>query len=195
MPHRKIRLDGGLRKTIPRAHQLAVVAAVDAIAYQRAQLDRDAAFELDSEIGNAAARIQPVWRDDCPGRAYFDATRTGSAMIFLWHIHRQRQVHVYLAEKEPRAVFAGKQQGVLAAPTQAGFARQLHLHHRRTVSKDPPAEFSSFSANLVRQFCQPIAHHLVIIAPQGIARNERALALCQNLPAVARLVRQIVHAQ
>src|ERR1039457_1312239 len=45
VPHCKIRLDCGLRKTIPWARQLAVVATVDAIADQRTQLDRNARSE------------------------------------------------------------------------------------------------------------------------------------------------------
>jgi len=42
VPHRKIRLDRSLRKTVPRTYQLTVIAAVDAVSDQRAQLDRDA---------------------------------------------------------------------------------------------------------------------------------------------------------
>src|SRR3990172_7191190 len=39
---------------------LTDVAAEDVIADQRPHLDRDASLELDRQIGNAAARIQPI---------------------------------------------------------------------------------------------------------------------------------------
>jgi len=37
--HGEIRLDGLVRKTVPRADQLAIVAAVDAVANERTQFD------------------------------------------------------------------------------------------------------------------------------------------------------------
>src|SRR5262245_57375598 len=58
---------GQLRRSgelVPRAGQLAVVAAVDAVADQWTKLLRDRAVVLDGQIGNAAPRVEPVWRDD-----------------------------------------------------------------------------------------------------------------------------------
>src|SRR5512140_2947566 len=52
--HREIRLDAYLRKLVPRARQLAIVAAVDAIADQRAQLQRNRAFVLNRKVRNTA---------------------------------------------------------------------------------------------------------------------------------------------
>src|SRR4030067_394096 len=69
VPYREIRLAGGLRKAVPRARQLTVVAAVDPVADQRAQIYRDTALEFDGEIGNTAASIQPARRDDRLSRA------------------------------------------------------------------------------------------------------------------------------
>src|SRR3546814_20642650 len=45
----EVRFVRGLRELVPRAHQLAVVAAEDAVADQRPQLFVDAAFVLDGE--------------------------------------------------------------------------------------------------------------------------------------------------
>src|SRR3990172_5332157 len=78
-----MRLECGLRKDSPRAHQLTVVAAVDAVADQRAQFNRDATLEFDGEIGNAAARIQPVRCNDRLGRARIDTAHAGATMILL----------------------------------------------------------------------------------------------------------------
>ena len=69
VPHRKVLLGGGTRKLVPRADQLAVVAAVDAIADRAAKLQRNRTGEFDGEVGNAAPCIQPVRRDDGAGGA------------------------------------------------------------------------------------------------------------------------------
>ena len=54
---------------VPRAHELAVVAAIDAISDQRAQRFGDAAGELDRQVRDAAPRIELVRCDDRTGRA------------------------------------------------------------------------------------------------------------------------------
>src|SRR5688572_26734236 len=58
-----------LREAVPRAYELAVVAAVHAVADERAQLLGDRALVLDGEIGNAASRIELVGRADRARRA------------------------------------------------------------------------------------------------------------------------------
>src|SRR6478672_8640754 len=58
--HSEIVDAGHLREAIPRAHELAVVAAVDAITEQRPQRLGNAALMLDGQIRDAAARIQSV---------------------------------------------------------------------------------------------------------------------------------------
>ena len=57
------------RIPVPRARELAIVATVDAIADQRAQVFRNAAFELDRQVRNAPPRVELVGRDDRAGRA------------------------------------------------------------------------------------------------------------------------------
>src|SRR6266481_331547 len=81
--HGKIRLDAGLRKAVPRTHQLTIVATVDAVTDQRAQLNRHTAFEFNGEIRNTAARIKTVRRDDGLGRANINATGTSAAVLLL----------------------------------------------------------------------------------------------------------------
>src|SRR5687767_10499467 len=61
------------RKSVPRAHDLAVVAAVDAVADERAQLLRDRAAVLDGEVGDAAPRVELVGAADRLRRADVDA--------------------------------------------------------------------------------------------------------------------------
>src|SRR6185295_18738007 len=49
----EVRLVRKLRVFVPGTRELAVVAAVDAVADQRAKLDRDRALQLDGEVRNA----------------------------------------------------------------------------------------------------------------------------------------------
>src|SRR5580704_17438323 len=67
--HAEVRLDGRPREFDPGADELAVVAAIDAIADGAAKFHRDGALELDGEIGDAAPCIQPIGRDDGAGGA------------------------------------------------------------------------------------------------------------------------------
>ncbi len=53
-----------LRKLVPGADQLAVVTAINAVAHQRAQFQRNGSAVFNRQVRNAAARIQPVRRDD-----------------------------------------------------------------------------------------------------------------------------------
>jgi hypothetical protein len=50
-----------LREAVPRAAELAVVAAVDAIAKQGAELFRDRAVEFDAQVGNAAPGVDLMY--------------------------------------------------------------------------------------------------------------------------------------
>ena len=70
---RKLRFAPGLREFVPRANRQAIVAAVDAIADQRAQRARDRALVLDGQIGDAAPRIEAIRRGKCRRRADVEA--------------------------------------------------------------------------------------------------------------------------
>ena len=79
---------------IPRAGELAVVAAVGAVADQRPQVLGNGALQLDGEIGDAASRIHRVRRDNGLRRAAVEAGAAGTAVIGLWAVCRQRQIGV-----------------------------------------------------------------------------------------------------
>ena len=98
--HLEIRMARRLRKLVPRTHELAVVAAVDAVAEGRAQLFGNAARMLDREIGNAAPCIKLLRRDDRLGGARGDAGAAGAAVGACGCIHRQRQIGEDLAQEE-----------------------------------------------------------------------------------------------
>src|SRR5687767_15561317 len=103
IPHRKIRFPRDLRKPVPRADDLAIVAAVHPVTDQRPQLLRDGGLVLDGQVGDAAPRVELVGPADGLGGAYLDAPLAGSTMIFFRDVTRQRQVAVHLAKEEPRA--------------------------------------------------------------------------------------------
>ena len=90
---------GKLRKAVPRADQLAVVAAVDAVAEQWAELLRDRAFQLDGQVGDAAPGVYGIGGDDGAGRAGGDAGDAAAALLFLRLVYRQRQIDQQFAEE------------------------------------------------------------------------------------------------
>ena len=128
--HLEIRMRGRARELVPGAHQLAVVAAIDAIADGAAQFHRNRAAQLDGQIGDAAPRIELVGRDDGPRRAGRHAGRAAAAVRAGRRVDGQRQVGEDLAEEKIRAGVARDEVGVLADPAQPGIARQRLFEHR-----------------------------------------------------------------
>ena len=118
----------GDRVAVPRARELAVVAAVDAIADQRAQRLRGCCpsssivrYEMQRRASSSyGATIAPV------GHAAMHAVHVPQCAL-TGARHRQRQVGVDLAEEEIRAHVARQQQRVLAAPAEARLARRAPL--------------------------------------------------------------------
>ena len=129
------RLGAHLRVAVPRAHELAVVAAVDAVADRGAELLGDRAVVLDRQVGDAAARVEPVGRHDRARGADVDAGRAAAAVAGHGRVDRQRQVGEYLAEEEPGTVLPVEQVGVLADPAEPRIARERLLEHRRAVGE------------------------------------------------------------
>src|SRR5690606_30025611 len=97
------------RELVPRAEDLAVVAAEDAIADRLPQLHGDRTPELDRQIRNAAARVELVGRDDGAGRTDVDAGRAAAAMRRHGLVGGQRQIRQDLAEQEVRPGVAVEQ--------------------------------------------------------------------------------------
>ncbi len=139
MAGRKVGLPRHAGKLVPRAHQLAIVTAVNAVAHGRAEFLRDGALQLDREVRDAAARIQLVGRHDRSRGAHVDTGAAASAVVGGRLVDGQGQICVQLAEEEPGAGALVQQVGVLADPAQARIARQRLLQNRRAVDEDPVA--------------------------------------------------------
>ena len=119
-------------------------------------------------------------------RTDVDALGAAAAVLARGRIRWQRQVAVDFAEEEPRPGVARQQQGVLAAPADAGPRRQLDLHHRRRVREHAVAERTGLALHALAQLLQPHAQQPVIVAPAGVARDVGAPAVAERRPFVAR---------
>ena len=102
-PNRRARREGsfprGRRETVPRTRVKAIVATINAIADERPQFERDRAFQLDRQVRDATARIEPMRFRDRAGRARGDAALTTSASRLLWRVGGQLERGQNFAEK------------------------------------------------------------------------------------------------
>src|SRR5688572_13702472 len=183
------------RELVPRARELAVVAAEHAVADQRPQLLGNRVLQLDREVGDAAPRVDAVGRDDRAGRADVDAARAGAAVRARRRVDRQRQVGVDLAEEEPAAGAAVDQAAVLADPAQARVAGERALEHRRRIGEHAVAERTGVGGDAVGELLQPAAQHLVVVAAQRVARDVRPFAVGERAPRVRVVAGAVVHAR
>ncbi len=76
---------------------------------------------------------------------------------------------------------AVQQQRVLADPAQPGLHRQSLLQHWRAVDEDPIVVCRDGAADPFRQLGEPLAHQLVVVASQRIARDVGPLRLLECL--------------
>jgi tRNA threonylcarbamoyladenosine biosynthesis protein TsaE len=181
-------------EAVPRAGQLAVVAAVDAIAELLSQGLGNLVLEFDREVGDTQPCIEPVGCSDRRSRTRIDAGRAAAAMVGDRRVGSQRQVGEQFTKEEIRSRLAIQQQGVLAAPAQSAVSRQADLHHRRRVGEGPIVEITHLLADAIGEFLQPGPQQLVVIAAQRVARNEGAAAVGQRLPRI-RGVGPVIHAR
>ena len=90
VPWCEVAFRGRLRKLVPRADELAVIAAKDPIPDCLTKLNGDAAPKLDPELGNTAARVEFIGCDDGVRRTDVDARTAGAAVISRWFVDGQR---------------------------------------------------------------------------------------------------------
>src|SRR5690349_22566644 len=82
------------RELVPGADRKAIIAAIDAVAHERAKRRVDVSFVLDREIGDAAPRVQAIGRGKGARGTNLEAARALTAMIALGRVGRkvQRQI-------------------------------------------------------------------------------------------------------
>lgn len=140
--------EGREKRRDVRAYVLADVAAEHPVAHLRAQRKRDAAFEFDGEVGDAARRIEHAGRRQGMGRTGGEAARAAAAPAeqrVLAHavvrragcVQRRRSGAVLMvglllddllaqehcAQEQVAAALGVNQAGVLADETEAAACR------------------------------------------------------------------------
>src|SRR5262249_58437737 len=80
VPHLEVGVRRGAGKLVPRAYELTVIAAEDAVADRWAQLHGDRTVVLDGEVGDAAPRIEAVGCNDRTRGAGRYARLSGAAV-------------------------------------------------------------------------------------------------------------------
>src|SRR5437763_218741 len=191
----EVRVRRRLREFVPRTDQLAVVAAVDAIADRFAEPLGDGAPVLDGEVGDAAACIEAPGRDDGSRGAGRNAGLTASAVGAGGLVRRQRQVRQDLAGKEPGAAMARDEVGVLADPAESGVAGERLLEHRRGIDAHPVAEWPDVLLKLRGEPGESASQRLVVVASQRVARHVAEPRVVEHRLRIARIARPIVHAR
>ena len=181
----QLHLAAGLGEFVPWTDRQAIVAAIDAVAHQRAQFARDGALVLDGEIGDAAPRIEPVWRRESVGRADVEAGVAGAAMIARRRVGRQIERGEDGAEEQPGAELERNQIGVLALPAQPGGFGERLLHHGGGIDEHLDVAAGLFDQPAA-ELLQPRLDHLVVIVALGIDRDGAARALFAGSPADRR---------
>ena len=171
----KSRLTRRLRELVPRADRQTIVAAVDAVAHQRAQFARDQALVLDRQVGDAAPRIEPIGRRKRPGRADIETAPARAAMVgsgasggSQGSDRSRRGTATSRSWRETRLVCLPCQ----PMPARCG---QRLFHHRRGVDEDLERARPSPGDRIARAL-QPRFDEIVIVAPARIDGDRAAVA-------------------
>src|SRR5262245_30003602 len=101
------------RSGVERANFLADIAAEDVVADERAQLCRDGPVIFDSEISDAASRIEREGIDEGVGRASIEAAATLAAARLGRLARLADHVRKQLAENDVTADAGRDEHGVL----------------------------------------------------------------------------------
>src|SRR5690606_34272738 len=91
MARREVELARHASELVPRAYELAVIAAVNAVADRFAKFDRDGSAQLDCQVGDASSRVELERCDDRLCRADVDARAARAAMFRSRLVDRQGQ--------------------------------------------------------------------------------------------------------
>ena len=188
MTGRKIGFAGSGGEAVPGTGELAIVAAVDAVADGGAQCCGNFARVFDGEIRNAAARVQPVGGDNGAGGAGAQTGGAGAAMVGrrLRRVDGQRQVGENFAQKEKRTEFAPDEQRVLAAPAQLRPPRQFHFQHGGRIDENAKTVRGGIM-DAFGQLLQAATQGFVIVAPQRVAGNIGGVRVGQRGAGIVRL--------
>lgn len=174
---------GELCPAVPWANIEAVVTAKQVVADGAAELERDGAFVLDSEVADTLAGVELVGGGDGLSRADIDAPGAGAAAVFLRLIRFKIEGGENGAQKKPLAFFGVQQNGVFALPSETGLLGDGFFEEWAGVNVGAvfPAPFAENGAEVFKAFVD----ELVVIAAEGVF-GDAAAALGLGL--------QVIHA-
>ena len=112
-------------EAVPGADVEAVVAAVDAVADEGAEVEGDGALVFDGEVGDAAGGVEVVGARDGVGGAGGHAGGAFAAVVVLLFVGREGKGGEEFGEEEPGAEGGVDLDGGLAVPAEAGFGGEV----------------------------------------------------------------------
>ena len=182
-------------KLVPRAEELAIITAVDAVADARPQFFRNAALEFDGQVRDTTSRIEFKGTNNRAGRANLDTCRARAAMFSDRTVDRQRQIGEQFTQEKPGARILVNQVGVFAYPAEAGVTGQGFFQYRCAVDKCSVTKRARRRLDTVCKFLQTLANDFVVVAAERIARYICAFGFREQFLRGLALVRQVVHAR
>ena len=180
------------RELVPRADRQAIVAAVDAIADRGAQLRRDRPLVLDRQIGDAAARVEPIGRGEgaASGRRRGRRGRRRNGRSRARPGGSARSVKIAPRNSQEPNSRLTRLVCLPCQPRPAARGQRL-LHHRRGVDED--LDFGLLGPRArdepCRQRLQPALDHVVIVAMARVDRDRAAAPVARAPRADRRPVR------
>ena len=132
-----------LGELVPRADQLAVVAAEDAVAHQGAQFLGNRALQLDGQVGDAAACVELIRRRRMRlGRADIDAGAAACRSVRWRAARRPAAADRCKSRRERTTSRPCVLISIVFLPIQPSpaFSRQRLFQHRRAVDEGAVAE-------------------------------------------------------
>jgi hypothetical protein len=157
---------------IVRAGSNTTVAAVNAVAQRRSgQFGRKRSAVLNREIRETAAGIETVGRTECTCGASLDTAQAVATM--------RRQRSVVMVGRCGKDEFAKEKVApgarnyelcVATEPSKSASPRPIVLIDGGCVAESAPIRSSVRSlAHKLKQSCEALLHHLVVVAPNGVA--------------------------
>ncbi len=158
------RAGGG--ETVPWADGSAVIAAIDTVPDERAEVFGYTPFEFDGEVGDAASGVEVVRRGDGSSGACIDATCAGPTAVFRRGIRLDAEGRDDGGQEEKGTEILGNQHGAFALPTEARAGSEVAFEDGASV--DVGALSSTESCETGFEGAESGFEKFVVIEVQGV---------------------------
>lgn len=159
-------------RLIVRTSRYAAVAAINTVAQRRSgQFGRKRSAVLNRKIGETAAGIESVGRTECTCGASLDAAQAVATM------RRQRCIVMVgrcgkdeFAEEKVAPSVRNDELRIAAEPPESASPCPIVLIDGGCVAESASIHSTVRSlAHILKQGCEALLHHLVVVAPNGVA--------------------------